>query len=206
MLKFNGAWRFDSPGELPHGVVIEFSTLIGKMAAQGDRQEVFEHFKHYFAGASGTTSGWSTSASWAETDLDSYMRQAAANAPLFIEAFHDACEALRKVHPELAIPDLGRINRTLLENEAPYEIRPPDLISRNAQEPIIMPEPAASLDEQAQDIIQQSLKDSEELLSEGKHRQAVQETLWLLESVSNRLPRARYGGWNRSGEILQQNS
>ena len=41
-----------------------------------------------------------------------------------------------------------------------------------------------SLDQQAQEIIQQSLKQSEQFLSEGRERQAVQEILWLLETVS----------------------
>ena len=99
MLKFNGTWRFDSPGEIPYGVVNQFSAFIGRIAAQADRQTILEHFKDYFAGASGSTSSWSSSVSWAETDLDGYMRQAAVNAPLFIEAFYDACEALRKTWP-----------------------------------------------------------------------------------------------------------
>jgi hypothetical protein len=83
MLNFSGTWRFDSPGEIPYRVVEEFSTLIGKIAAQADRQTILEHFKNYFAGAAGTTSSWSSSVGWAETDLDHHMRQAATNAPLF---------------------------------------------------------------------------------------------------------------------------
>jgi hypothetical protein len=184
MLKFNGSWRFDSPGKVPNGVVTGFSELIGKIATQGDRQTTLEHFKSYFGDAAGTATSWSSSASWAESDLYSYMDQAAGNAPLFIEAFYDACETLRKKHPEFAVPDVNRINRVLLENEADYEIQPPDLISRNPQTPIDVPDRAASLDEQAREIIQKSLKDSEQLLSEGRHRQAVQEILWLLETVS----------------------
>ena len=184
MLKFNGSWRFDSPGKVPNGVVTGFSELIGKIATQGDRQTILEHFKSYFGDAAGTATSWSSSASWAESDLYSYMDQAAENAPLFVEAFYDACETLRKNHPEFAVPDVSRINRVLFENEARYEIQPPNLISRNPQTPIIVPDRAASLDEQAREIIQQSLKDSEQLLSEGRHRQAVQEILWLLETVS----------------------
>ena len=42
----------------------------------------------------------------------------------------------------------------------------------------------ASLDEQAQEIVQKSLRESERLLSEGRDRQAVQEVLWPLETVS----------------------
>lgn len=184
MLKFNGAWRFDSPGLVPNGVVAAFSDLIGKVATQGDRQTILEHFKSYFGDAAGTTTTWSSSASWAETDLYSYMRQAAENAPLFIEAFYDACETLGKNHPDVAVPDVSRINRVLSETQAGYEIRPPDLVSCNPQSPVVVSERAASLDEQAHDIIQKSLKDSEQLLAEGRHRQAVQEILWLLETVS----------------------
>src|ERR1035438_9581689 len=110
MLKFNNAWRFHSPASVDYRVVIEFSELIGKIAAQGDRQEVLEHFKHYFAGAAGTTSSWSSSASWADTDLQRHMGDAAKNAPLFIAAFYDACEALHAKNPEFYTPDAAMIN------------------------------------------------------------------------------------------------
>jgi len=145
---------------------------------------MLEHFKGYFAGASGTTSSWSSSESWADSDLDSYMRHAADNAPLFIEAFYDACESLRSRHPDFALPDVARINRVLAENDAGYEIQPPHLIARNAPAAIAVPERVASLNEQAQEIIQHSLSESERLLAEGRCRPAVQEVLWLLETVS----------------------
>jgi len=184
MLKFNGAWRLESPGRIVGGVFREFSRLIGKIATQGQRQEILEHFKTYFADAAGTTSTWSSSASWAETDLDHYMTDAGANAPLFIEAFYDACEALQRSHPDYAVPDVSMINRVLSNHNAGYRIEPPDLVSQNAQGAIEVLEEPLSLDQQAQEIIQQSLKQSEQLLSEGRYRQAVQEILWLLETVS----------------------
>jgi len=185
MLKFNGAWRFDTPGPIANGVSAEFSTLIGKIAAQGSHQQaILEHFKNFFAGATGSTSSWSSSASWAESDLEGYMSDAAANAPLFIEAFYDACETLHHTHPDHAVPDVAVINRVLANHNAGYQIRPPDLVSQNAQEAIEVTQEPLSLDQQAQEIIQQSLKQSEQLLAEGRTRQAVQEILWLLETVS----------------------
>jgi hypothetical protein len=68
MLTFNGAWRFDSPGEIANGVVDGFSTLIAGIAGQGNPQAILEHFKSYFANAGGMTSSRSSNASWAETD------------------------------------------------------------------------------------------------------------------------------------------
>ena len=184
MLKFDGAWRFDtSPGGVPADVVNDFVELIGKVATQGDRQEILEHFKRYFASAAGTTASWSSSVSWAETDLHQHMAQAAENAPLFIEAFYDACAALRP--KDVDVPDVEVINRILSKHKASYEIHPPHLIRRNADAaPITVPEKPPSLDEQAQELIQGSLREAEELLSEGRYRQAVQEVLWLLETVS----------------------
>jgi hypothetical protein len=181
MLHFDGKWRFETPGAIPNSVVNEFSALVGKVAAQGDRKRLLEPFKTYFANAAGLTSNWSSDVGRAETDLGNYMRNAAENAPMFIEAFYDACEAL---HPTITVPDVVMINRILSKCESGYEIQPPNLISRNPQHPIAVAERATSLDEQAQEIVQQSLKQSEELLSEGRTRQAVQEVLWLLETVS----------------------
>jgi hypothetical protein len=75
MLKFKAAWRFESPGAISGGVSGGYSTLIGKIAAQGKAQPIYERFKSYFASAAGTTSNWSSSASWAESDLQSYLSE-----------------------------------------------------------------------------------------------------------------------------------
>jgi hypothetical protein len=177
LLKFNPTWRFTSPGAADLAVVNGLSALIGRIAAQGDRQPIFELFKTHFANSAGFTSNWSSSASWAGSDLDDYMRCAAENAPLFIEAFYDACMALQARNPDIALPDVGMVNRVLHEANAGFQIAPPDLVATSAPQPIAVPERAPSLDEQAERLIQQSLKQSEQLLAEGRPRQAVQEIL-----------------------------
>jgi hypothetical protein len=178
MLIFNGSWRFDSPGPIPDAVHNDFFDLIGRIATQANRQQILEHFKSYFASAAGSSS------SWAESDLQGYMQHAAVNAPLFIEAFYDACHSLANGNPPTAVPDLGRINRVLYESGSGYQIQPPNLVTTNVQTQIVVPPRSPSLDEQAQEMIQKSLKDSEQMLSEGRNRPAVQEILWLLETVS----------------------
>lgn len=183
MLNFEQSWRFDSPGPIAPGVEWGFLELIGKIASQGGRQNILEHFKSYFANAAGIASYRSSNESWAETDLESILGHAAENAPLFIEAFYDGCEALGS-SGEIAVPGVARINRVLAENAAGYEIEPPNLVARGPQAAVPVPARPPSLNEQAQELIQKSLKDSEQLLSEGRHRQAVQEILWLLETVS----------------------
>lgn len=180
-MKMEGAWRFDSPGALPREAVIEFDTLVGKVAAQGNRWAILEHFKRYFAGACGSTANRSSSESWAESDLNNLIWQAADNAPLFIEAFYEGCEALRG--DDYTIPEVGRINRILADHQAGFEIRLPAVVAVGIHEPVPVPERYQSLDQQAQDLVQQSFRDSERLLSEGRPRQAVQEILWLMESV-----------------------
>lgn len=181
-MNLESSWRFDSPGPLPLEAVRDFDSLIGKIAAQGNRWAILEHFKRYFAGASGGTASRSSNESWAELDLREMMEQAAENAPLFIESFYEGCEALR-TQGGLAVPDPARVNRILKEHGIAYEIRPPALVAVGFHQPIAMPERYQSLDEQAQDIVQQSLQQSERLLAEGHPRQAVQEILWLMELV-----------------------
>jgi hypothetical protein len=48
MLNFSGAWCFDSPGEVRSGVVSAFSELIGRIVAQGHRQELLERKRRTF--------------------------------------------------------------------------------------------------------------------------------------------------------------
>ena len=183
MLKFNNSWRFDSPGKIPAPVAHDFSEIIARIARS--EQKILEHFKSYFASASGRTSSWSSSSSWADSDLQNYMDQASDNAPLFIEAFYDACEDLKKSDEDLPVPEFHLINRILAKHHAKYHIDPPNLIALGSDH-ISTPPPEIplSLDEKAQETIQTSFSESQRLLSEGRYKQAVQEVLWLLETVS----------------------
>ena len=191
-LKFTGAWRFEPPQDgrfsnetIPDQAVQEVIDLIMKVTTQGDRQEVLEHFKGYFCQACGSTHTWSSSASWAETDLRAYARDAARNAPLFIEAFYDACKSFGKDDPDAFAPDKAMINALLSQNGVGYEIRPPRLELREVAIPTIqVDEPAPTLAEQAVETLQSSLNRSGELLAQGHGREAVQEGLWLLETVA----------------------
>jgi len=185
MLNFDPTWRYSSPGAVSSDVRDEFLLLIKKIAAQqANRQLVLEHYKRFFADAAGRTSYESSSLGWAESDLKDYMRDAAENAPLFLEAFYDANLAMSARNPGLVVPPIALLNHILGKFGAGYELAPPELVSRNPTLPIeVIPE-MPSLDVQAQEMIQRSLKQSEQYLSTGQERQAVQEILWLLETVS----------------------
>jgi hypothetical protein len=191
-LKFPGAWRFKPPADgrfineaIPSGAVEECIDLIIKLTTQGDRQEVLEHFKGYFCGASGASHSWSSSASWAETDLRTYAYAAAANAPLFIEAFYEACRSFRGKDPDAWAPDADIISEILGKHGIGYVIKPPRLEPREEAAPVVsVAPPPPSLAERAVEILQKSLARSEQLLVQHRGREAVQESLWLLETVA----------------------
>lgn len=177
MLKFDKSWRFNSPGPVPQGVVRDFNSLIEKIVAQGDVWQAVEQCKSGFGG-----SGRSSSLDWAWTDLSQLMDNLAENAPLFIEAFWKCCINLEQ--SGLAVPDLHYINSVLAKHDAGYEIQLPDLIATRAYTPITVPCLAPSLDEQARTLIDECLGESERLLNAGQGRRAVQEILFLLESIT----------------------
>jgi hypothetical protein len=170
---------------IPDEAVYEFLALIIKTATQGDLQDMLEHFKGYFCSANGTSHVWSSNSSWAETDLQTQMLAAAANAPLFLEAFFDACEALRRKPQDLYAPDVMMINQICQKHNIGYEINPPNLSFRGPTSTVIpVPEKPATLAEKSVEILQESWRRADELLAQGQGREAVQETLWLLESVT----------------------
>ncbi len=188
MLNFNPEWRFDSPEPIQPSVREGFSSLIRRCIVGDNAKDVLEHFKDFFAVAAGTTAYSSTSTSWAETDLESYMSDASGNAPLFIEAFFDACQALPESSPK---PSLARINRVLQESKSGWLIEPPLLIRLGEAEavesgsaPIPIQELPENLDAKAKELIHSSLSKAEKLLAEKSNRLAVQEIVWLLETVS----------------------
>jgi hypothetical protein len=69
----------------------------------------------------------------------------------------------------------------------------PDLVALREQTSIAVEVLPPSLSDQAQNIIQQSLQQSQEYLTAGQYRQAVQEILWLLETVSTCFRGSRLG-------------
>ncbi len=191
-LQFPPAWRFRPPeggtletATIPDDAIGDFMNLVRKVVTQGDRKDFFEHYKVHFSLANGTTPIYSSSASWAETDLYELMEDAAANAPLFIEAYYDASEAIRRWPGDLFAPDADMINEVCRKHGVGYEIKPPALVLRDANAAVIsVPERPPTLAEKANEILTESLQRSEELLEAGRGREAVQETLWLLETVA----------------------
>ncbi|HET6976344.1 MAG TPA: toll/interleukin-1 receptor domain-containing protein [Pyrinomonadaceae bacterium] len=136
-LLFNGAWRFVPPPDgkfrnssIPTSALNECLDLIRKVSTQGDLQDVLEHFKGYFCRALGTAHVQSSSIGWTETDLRSYMEQAAENAPLFIEAMVEACRAASRLGENFYAPDSSAINILLAKHDVGYEVIGEELVLR----------------------------------------------------------------------------
>lgn len=92
---------------------------------------------------------------------------------------------MRKQSDEWFIPDHSYVNEILARHNIGYEIRPPELVTREIGGPLVtVAEAPPNLAEQAKETIDRSLKRSEELLAQGHAREAVHEVLWLLETVS----------------------
>src|SRR5207237_4186307 len=100
-----------------------------------------------------------------------------------IEAIDNTCDALRLRSRSMGLLDVDRLNRVLAENDAGYRIEPPNLIATRNHPAIATPARAPSLAVQAQELVFASLQTSDRLLAEGRGRQAVQECLWLMETV-----------------------
>lgn len=139
-LLFNGAWRFVPPPDgkfrnssIPTSALNECLDVIRRVATQGNLQDVLEHYKSYFCRALGTAHVQSSNPSWAETDLRSYMEQAAENAPLFIEAMVEACRAAPRLGDNFYAPDSSAINILLAKHDVGYEVIGDGLVMREGQ-------------------------------------------------------------------------
>lgn len=191
-LKYPIAWRAFPPEDgiyinksMPPQAVEEFLSYIRKLSIQGSRWDTLEHFKSYFSASTGSAHYRSSSESWAESDLVTSLDSAAENAPLFIEAFHEACSSLKRRNQDWWTPDDEQINTTLNQHNVGYRIQGIQLVSLESSQPAVpVPSAPPTLEQTALDIYQRSLARSEELLSQGHAREAVQESLWLLETVS----------------------
>jgi hypothetical protein len=186
-MKMPGAWRFAPPKgcePIPWDAVLKFLALAMRVAAQGDRWRVIEHFKSSFAGAAGASSMWSSSESWAESDLQDSMMSAASNPPLFLEAFWLGCEGAREEFG-LDIPEVQHLNAICEESEVGFRVAPPSIVlAGSASTPVAAATAPPTVSEKAATAWQESRHRAEQLLAEGRPREAVQEMLWILESLA----------------------
>ena len=153
--------------------------------------------------SAGITYVGSASESWAESDLSSAMIEAGENAPMFLEAFYDACEDTRG--KGRFAPNAKMINELCEKHDIGYILDPPFLRLREKMvTPVATPPPSPTLADQANELLQQSLNRSEELLAEGRDREAVQESLWVLESVVTAFRGVDFGGDAVGGRYFNQ--
>ncbi len=195
MLRFEHNWRRSSPADgkflnshIPPAALTDYMRLARRCTAGRDSKQVLEVFKHTIADAIGEPYCSSSSAEWAETDLLKLMEEASTKPPVFIEAIWDALAHLREVHVDLGsspLPDEEDLNLIAENHQIGYWIDPPRLLLREEKHEVVpVAPPPESLAEQARRRYQESTRRSEDLLRERRGREAVQEALWLLESVS----------------------
>ena len=214
VLKFTNTWRLHPPEDgvyvnkaLPREAAEEFLGLATKVATQGSRQGVLEHFKSFTAAAAGVTHSRSSNEQWAAADLERNLMSAAENAPAFIEAFFDACASLIRRNPDWWVPDQELINSVLHKHNVGYEVRYPNLIALESAAPAVpVPKAPPSLAQTALDVYQTSLTRSEQLLAEGRSREAVQELLWLLETVATAFRGIETESGTVAGKYFHQNA
>ncbi|MGJ8749438.1 hypothetical protein [Burkholderia pseudomallei] len=85
-----------------------------------------------------------------------------------------------------------------------YAIDPPVLRMGALVTPVAVPTHVSSLDAQANSLIQASLSKSETFLTTGEYRAAVQEILWLLETISTAFQGAQYPDGDVTGKYFSK--
>jgi hypothetical protein len=200
MLEMNSAWRFGEPGELDAGAVNEFYSLALKISAQKNSWSIIELFKSNFDGQSSRSS----SEDWAKSDLRVCMHRASSNAPCFIDAFWTVCQQIKNNNFGAHVPDESVVNKILADFGEPYEIRSQSLVSRSQIRPLEIAVPEQSVDSRARAIIQKSLLQANEFLLAQKPRQAVQEIIWLLETVTTAFEGRQSGNGTVEGKYFSE--
>lgn len=129
---------------LPDAAVQDFLASARRIQSTSGRKNVFETFKKAYSRISGEPYYSSSSEGWAESDLCSAAEKAAENAPGFIQAFVEACEALQSGGS--VVPDYSFINHVLAQHDVPFRIENGVLVaSSNFVAPPQEPEDAASV-------------------------------------------------------------
>lgn len=212
ILQFDGRWRFTPPQDgqfqnqsISSSAVDEFFGIILRVSSQGDSQTILEHFKGHFSIAIGTAHVRSSNERWAQADLKSLMEEAAAIAPMFIDVLYDGLHTLSRQHPEYAIPTDNQLNEILTKHNIGYEIVNNELRLRDQTTPLVRLEiETIEREQDTMDILLRSISLSEDLLSQGRAREAVQESLWLLETISTAFRGQRTSDGTVQGRFFNQ--
>lgn len=183
-LIFDLSWRVKPPADgtfrnatVPQGAIEELATLLNRVAEAFPDADVPKAYTNEFARALGTQI-----VHFGPVTLKGVMYEAARNAPLFIDAFYSTCVELKSKEPAMQVPTVETINAILDKFGLGYRVQPPNLVLR--EEIDMVPVPTTSLLEKAHEEFVDAVTRSQELLEQGKPREAVQEVLWLLESVA----------------------
>lgn len=211
-LKFPAKWRFEPPpdGEyhnssIPQELANEFVRLALQTSKQGDPKAIVEHFKEHFCLAAGKPYSSSSSLGWAESDLYRDAFRAAENAPLFLEAFHTACVTLTTWDTTEYVPDAELINGLCVKLDIGYQIVGRELqLREELDQDIAVDNPPETLTETAWRNLRESMDESDRLLAQGKGRQAIQELLWVLETLSTAFRRDNDDGPTVRGKYFNQ--
>jgi hypothetical protein len=204
-LKMNGIWLFAPPQNMqaiPIEAINEFWELVLKVGSQSDSWKNLELFKREFASVLGRVSFSSTNELWAVTDLREVMKETAGNPPLFVQALHSGFEySNRKLG--LVVPDDGLINDILFRYNIPLRIEGGALkLTKETGPAVSVPPPPPTLSEAAAAILHDSIRRSEHLLNEGRGREAVQELLWVLESLMTGFKGSTFNGEKVNGKYF----
>src|SRR3546814_13041152 len=96
------------------------NSLVHSIASQSESSwSIFELFKAKFTGGQ----SWSSSKSWAISDLHGAMMSAGDNAPVFISAFWDGCAQIQTANPEIGSPDDYGGNQIYTDQEVTHQGR-----------------------------------------------------------------------------------
>lgn len=105
---------------LPNAAVQEFLNYARRLNSLNGRQSVLEEFKRAFCRVTGEPYYSSSNEGWADSDLSTAVDKAAENAPGFIQAFVEACEALQRAGT--VVPDHALMNHVLGQHHVPFRI------------------------------------------------------------------------------------
>ncbi|QJQ95144.1 MULTISPECIES: hypothetical protein [Halomonadaceae] len=149
------------------GAVQDFISLARKASSSTiGRQQIIEKYKGFLAIASGDQYANSSSLSWAESNLENHAEKAASDAPGFIAAFCDACEALENWG--VAVPGHQYVNNILEKHSVPFRVIDSQLAATD--EHISPPDPVI---ETAESTVSRALADAKALVGYSDASSAI---------------------------------
>lgn len=190
--------------EIPVEAARAIERLIHQIADSAESTKAtLEEFGRAFSASVGGSYYGSSDVGWAGTDLNSYLMDARTNPPKFLRTLVEAFNSVRDERTDQEIPEVAHLNKILETHRVGYIIQPDGVLTLRTDY-IGEEDTDVPLLVKARAELESSWDKANDLLVQGKPREALEAIWWVVESMTADFAGAKVAGVQVQGTYFNE--